>query len=97
VSKPTKQPAHKDDGNNDKDEVKRRIRPKVDAYMKYSGMAIQMGVIILIGTLAGQWLDGYFETGRPYLTVLLALLSIFAALYLTLKDIIHPSNKDKRQ
>lgn len=97
MSKPTKQPAHNSDGNHNKDESEKQIRPKIDAYMKYSGMAIQMGVIILLGTLAGQWLDGYFGTERPYFTVLLALLAIFAALYLTLKDIIHPSNKDKRQ
>ncbi|HKK79596.1 MAG TPA: AtpZ/AtpI family protein [Phaeodactylibacter sp.] len=99
MSKPTKQPAHNGDGEQDhnKDESKKQIRPKVDAYMKYSGMAIQMGVIILLGTLAGQWLDGYFGTERPYFTVLLALLAIFAALYLTLKDIIHPSNKDNKR
>jgi len=50
-------------------------------------MAIQMGIIILAGALAGQWLDGRFETERPYFTVLLSLLSIFAALYITLKDL----------
>ncbi len=70
-------------------------RQKVDAYLKYSGMAIQMGVVILIGTFAGQKLDTYFQTERPYLTVLMALLSIFAALYLTLKDILVQNGKDK--
>ena len=70
-------------------------RKQVDAYLKYSGMAIQMGVVILVGTLAGQKLDAYFQTGRPYLTVLFALLSIFAALYLTLKDILFQNNKDQ--
>ncbi|TXB63072.1 AtpZ/AtpI family protein [Phaeodactylibacter luteus] len=51
-------------------------------------MAFQMGAIILLGTLGGQKLDTYFQTERPYLTVLLALLSIFAALYVTLKDLL---------
>lgn len=51
-------------------------------------MAIQMGVIILIGTWAGKSLDAYFGAEKPFWTVGLALLSIFAALYLTLKDII---------
>jgi hypothetical protein len=94
VSKPAKQPGHKPEDKNDESEepLKKELRPKVDAYLKYSGMAIQMGVVILLGTLAGQWLDGYFGTERPYLTVLLALLSIFAALYLTLKDILFPNN-----
>lgn len=70
-------------------------RKQVDAYLKYSGMAIQMGVIILIGTFAGQKLDACFQTERPYLTVLMALLSIFAALYLTLKDILFQNGNDQ--
>jgi len=57
--------------------------------MKYSGMAIQMGVIILLGVLAGQKLDEYLSSS-PYLTVGMALLSIFAALYSTLKDLLSP-------
>ena len=70
-------------------------RKQVDDYLKYSGMAIQMCVIILIGTFAGQKLDARLQTERPYLTVLFALLSIFAALYLTLKDILFQNNKDQ--
>ncbi|MEL6968849.1 MAG: AtpZ/AtpI family protein [Bacteroidota bacterium] len=62
-------------------------RQSVPNYMKYSGMAIQMGVIILLGVYAGKWLDEYFQTA-PYLTVALALFSIFAALYTSLKDLL---------
>jgi len=50
-------------------------------------MAIQMGVIILLGAYVGKWLDEYFQTA-PYLTVALALFSIFAALYTSLKDLL---------
>lgn len=57
-------------------------------YMKYSGMAFQMGIIILIGTLIGQKLDARYQTEKPYITIVFALLSIFAALFITLKDII---------
>lgn len=56
--------------------------------MKYSGMAFQMGIIILIGTFLGKKLDAHFQMEKPYLTILFALLSIFAALYITLKDIL---------
>lgn len=56
-------------------------------YAKYSGMAFQMGIIILVGTLVGKKLDAYFQLERPYLTIFFALLSIFAALYLVLKDL----------
>ena len=70
----------------DKDD-KDKLRQGAKNYMKYSGMAIQMGIIILIGTYAGVWLDEHFQTGTPWFTVALALLSIFAALYVVLKDL----------
>lgn len=69
------------------EEEKDKVRKGAQNYMKYSGMAIQMGVIILIGTYAGTWLDEYFQTKTPWFTVALALLSIFAALYVVLKDL----------
>lgn len=64
------------------------MRKNTQNYLKYSGMAIQMGVIILLGVFAGQKLDEYFSTA-PYLTVAMSLLSIFAALYATLKDLLN--------
>jgi|OM-RGC.v1.034424710 F0F1-type ATP synthase assembly protein I len=73
---PDKEPDQNDQG-----------RKRVQNYMKYSGMAMQMGIIILLGVFAGQKLDEYFQTS-PFLTVTLALLSIFAALYSTLKDLL---------
>ncbi|MEO1517297.1 MAG: AtpZ/AtpI family protein [Bacteroidota bacterium] len=55
--------------------------------MKYSGMAFQMGAIILLAALAGQKLDAYFQLEKPFITVFLSLLAIFGALYTTLKDL----------
>lgn len=60
--------------------------------MKYSGMAIQMGVVILIGVYAGKRLDAYFQTKTPWWTVSLSLVSIAAALYIALKDLIKPKS-----
>lgn len=62
------------------------------SYLKYSGMAFQMTAVLLIGTLIGKKLDAYYQLERPYLTILFALLSIFAALYLILKDLIKGKN-----
>lgn len=69
----------------DHDDPRRR---RAQDYMKYSGMAIQMGIIILIGAYAGKRLDAYFQLDKSYLTVAMSLLAIFAALYLTLKDLL---------
>ena len=79
-----------------KDKKKSNIAPQqTKSYAKYSGMAFQMGIIILLGTLLGQWLDTKLQTA-PYLTILLALFSIFAALYIALKDFLTPpANPDE--
>lgn len=66
----------------------RSRKKQVNAYAKYSGLAIQLGVTIAIFAFAGQQLDSYFGTSRPYWTMVLALLGVLAGLYLTLKDIL---------
>ena len=62
-------------------------------YARYSGMAVQMAVVILLGVYAGRALDRHFGFEKPTLTVVLALLSIFAALYLVLKDFFKKKNE----
>jgi len=51
-------------------------------------MAIQMGVTIAVGSYLGNYLDKTTATSKPYYTVVFSLLSVFAALYLFLKDLI---------
>ena len=63
-------------------------KPQVDQYLKYSGMAFQLAIVLGVGTFIGIRLDRYFQTDRPYFTVLLALLSLFAGFYLSLKDLL---------
>jgi len=66
-------------------------------YLKYSGMAFQMGAIILVGAIAGQKLDKYAHTTQPWFTLVFSLLSIFAALYVSLKDFLVSSNNNQRR
>jgi len=58
------------------------------SYAKYSGIAVQMIVIIAITTYAGVWLDKRREAETPVFTLILSLLGVFAALYTVLKDFI---------
>jgi F0F1-type ATP synthase assembly protein I len=47
-----------------------------------------MGLIILLGALAGKYLDRYFKLQTPVFTLVLSLVSVFAALYISLKDFL---------
>ena len=46
-----------------------------------------MIAVILAGVFGGQWLDSFFETEKVF-TVIFSLVSVFAAIYLALKDFI---------
>lgn len=66
-----------------------KIKDNVSAYAKYSGMGIQMVVIVAAGVFGGVKLDAWLRPGKfPIFTVFLTLFSIFGALYLFLKDFI---------
>ncbi len=53
----------------------------------FSGIGLQMGLIIYLGNLLGAWLDTKFETS--FLETTITLLSIFASMFM----IIYRVNK----
>lgn len=56
-------------------------------WLKYSGMAFQIGGVIVIFVLLGQWLDGYFGTD-PYLTLVFSLVGVIGGMYSALRDFL---------
>lgn len=65
-------------------------KTQTENYLKYSGMAFQLGAAVLMGTLAGKYIDKHLQLEKPYFTLLLALIGVIAGLYSILKDFIHP-------
>ena len=66
----------------------KKKKDQLNTYLKYSGMAFQMGATIGIGTWAGVELDDWMQFETPVFTLILSLFSVIAALYLVLKDFI---------
>lgn len=59
-------------------------------FNKYSNLGIQMAVTIGLGCWGGYKLDQTYPNKYHVYTIILSLFSIFAALYLVLKDFIKP-------
>lgn len=57
----------------------------LSAYSRYSTIAIQMVIIIVITSLGGVKLDQWAGT-EPWLTVILSLLGVTAAMWLVIKE-----------
>ena len=62
--------------------------PTPDSYMRYATMGTQMLIIMALGAFGGYWLDQWLQLKFPLFTILLSLISIAAALYLSVKDLL---------
>ena len=58
------------------------------AYMRYASMGTQMLAIIGLGVFGGYYLDKHFQFKTPVFTLVLSLLSVAAAIYLSIKDFL---------
>ena len=65
-------------------------KPPFNPYLKYSGMAFQMGAIIFIGMFGGLKLDQWTGMDKkfPIFTLVLSLAAVFGAMYFVIKDFL---------
>jgi len=67
---------------------KDRRKNQLNNYAKYSSIALQMLVIILAGVWGGVKLDEWLKLSFPVFTVILSFLSVAAAIYTVIKDLL---------
>lgn len=53
----------------------------------------QMGLIIFLGVMFGQWLDERFKIEGAVFTIFFSLLSVFLALYNVIQQVNKMNNK----
>jgi len=61
---------------------------KFNAYIKYSGLAAHMMIIIAGGAYGGFRLDKYLAWKIPVFTIVLSLLSVVLAIWYAVKDLL---------
>lgn len=66
----------------------KKDRPQVKTYIRFSSIAIQMGIVITAGAIGGQWLDEKQGNEFPIWTLILTLFAIFASLYQIIREVI---------
>lgn len=66
-------------------------------YARFSGAAIQMGVIITASALFGSWLDDKYNPKGYLFTLILTLFGVFAAMYIIIKEVIKMSKEDENK
>ncbi len=76
------------------------LKPKdnnpLENYARYTGMGIQMLVIIFLGVFGGYKLDQLAGT-TPLLTLLLSFAGVSMAIYFAIKDLLRINKKKDRR
>ena len=56
-------------------------------YLQFTGMAMEMGVLIFIGVWLGKQIDRWLVLDKPYFMLLLTLLFTVAAIYRVIRSL----------
>jgi len=70
-------------------------KKRLSRFARFSGLALQMGLIIGLFTWLGTYLDKRFSLSVPYWTLGLSLFGVVGALYLVIKEVINLSKEDE--
>lgn len=74
--------------------IKKNSKNTHNNFAKFSGMAFQMLITILVGVFIGQYLDEKFPNDSSIYTLIFSLLFIGASLYTVIKQAIKLGNDE---
>jgi len=66
----------------------------LNKYVKFTGIAFQMGGTIYLGSLLGKWLDGKFPNDMELYTKIVTLFAVFGAMYSVIRQVTKLTNQD---
>jgi F0F1-type ATP synthase assembly protein I len=72
-------------------------KKSLDNYTRYSSIAFQMLIIILIGVFGGIKLDEWLKLSVPVFTIVLSILAVILSIYTVTRDLLKPrKGSDKK-
>lgn len=66
-------------------------------YLRFSGVGIQMGIIIGGFAWLGSYLDDKYQNKTPWWTLGLSLFGVFSGLYIMIKEVIKIGKDNDRK
>ncbi|WP_408041870.1 AtpZ/AtpI family protein [Tenacibaculum litopenaei] len=71
---------------------KKPPKSQLNKYIRFSGIALQMGLTIYLGSLLGKWLDTKFPNEGELYTKICTLAAVFGAMYSVIRQVTKLSN-----
>jgi len=73
---------------------KQKNKKQFNPYIRFSSIAIQMGLTIYLGSKLGAWLDVKLENQDQLYYKIVSLLAVFIAIFSVIKQVTKLTNKD---
>ncbi len=70
---------------------KKTNKSQLKQYARFSGIAIQMGITIYLGSLLGEWLDNNYPNSNNLYTKICTLAAVFISMYSVIKQVTNLS------
>lgn len=74
--------------------VKRKDNKPLNKYLRFSGIALQMGLTIYLGNKLGEWLDSKYMTQNQLYTKICTLIAVFVAMLSVIIQVTKLSKND---
>jgi F0F1-type ATP synthase assembly protein I len=71
-------------------------KKSLDNYARYSGMAFEMLLIILIGVFGGIKLDEWLNMKAPVFTIVLSVLAVILSIYSVTRGLLKNDRNKKK-
>ncbi|GFD91512.1 MULTISPECIES: AtpZ/AtpI family protein [Tenacibaculum] len=60
----------------------------LNKYIRFTGIALQMGLTIYLGSLLGKWLDQKYPNDNQLYVKICTLAAVFGAIYSVIRQVI---------
>ncbi len=72
----------------------RKPKKQLNPFIRFSSIAIQMGLTIWLGSQLGSWLDVKFDNQEQLYYKIVTLCAVFIAIFSVIRQVINLTNKD---
>ncbi|MEE4000049.1 AtpZ/AtpI family protein [Tenacibaculum sp. FZY0031] len=66
----------------------------LNKYIRFTGIALQMGLTIYLGSLLGEWLDQKYPNDNQLYVKICTLTAVFISMYSVIREVIKLTNND---
>ena len=70
----------------------RKPKKQHNPFIRFTSIALQMGLTIWLGSLLGNWLDNNYGNSNQFYFKTITLIAVFIAMYSVIKQVVKITN-----